>query len=833
MNNIFLTPKIILPKKPPNIIERYHLEKQLDAQTEKRLIIFKAPAGYGKTTLLNSWLQKKFSNIAWVSLDESDNNPVSFWTYIVTSIAKTTSFENYHQLIQLLHIQNQTSFELFIYNLIEEVSKLEPLHIVLDDFHYINLPSIHNLFIQFIEYLPDHVHVYITTRSTPPFPMMKWLVKQWLYELDLHHFKFNRGEVRQFFLQRSNQMLDERQLERIYKTTEGWVSGLLLMTLANNQVSIPKVSSLNFISEFLWDEIILKLPKDSQLFLLQTSFLRELTPELCNEITGRKDSELLLQQLEQQGLFTLKLQTIEPTYRYHYLLIDTLQQRFYQLFEKDETFNFIQKVAEIHCNNANYDYAINLVLRNEQYALAAKWMDTYFVEIIQSIQIGQFLNWVREIVNAQVFCNDEIIIMGFIQATLALDYEFAEQLKELIEIRQQQDQWFNKAEKTNCIIYFLSAKALYLVGLGNRLPEVIHLLQNRLDLQYTPDRWGNFTIDYNNFEVNLLRTSLASKGKMLSIQEIEKVIHLFRYTNLNEIDVALHIFSVCATMFYEQNELQKAEKEIEEVISYGLKNDLPHLYIPMYILKAKIFIHNNQVTTAQIMLEQMLQKVRENHWKNAFKTMIAQCYLELDDIENAKFLLNKGHSLHIFDRLIYVKLLLKENKYKEALKIIIDIQMIAKEEQQLATIIEATIFEAICHIKMNSMELACHAIHNVLPIASHNYYLRLFLDNGEILPVLKHYINHPTFSLMASQEVIQYIEQILIHAKKVYDAATDLQLTDREKEILTLIAEGNSNREIATKLYLSEGTVRVYISNLYQKIDVKSRSQAIKFFQKY
>lgn len=833
MSNIFLTPKIVLPKKPSNIIERYHLELQLDEQAEKRLILFKAPAGYGKTTLLNSWLQKRFSNIAWISLDESDNNPISFWTYVVTSIAKTTPFENYQQLLQLLHNQTQTSFEIFIYSLIEEISKLEPLHIVLDDFHYIDVPNIHSLFIQFIEYLPNNVHVYITTRSTPPFPITKWFVKQWIYQLDLHHFKFNRGEVRQFFLQHSKQTLDEQQLDKIYHTSEGWVSSLLLMSLTNNPASISKVSSLHFISDFLWSEIILKLPEDVQLFLLQTSFLRELTPELCNKVTNRKDSERLLQQLEEQGLFTLKLQTLNPTYRYHHLLTDTLQKQFYLHFEKDETLHFIQKIAEIHCNNANYDYAINLVLQNQQYALAAQWLDLYFVEIIQSNQIGQFLNWIREIVHAQVFCNDEVLIMGLIQATLALDYELAEQLKEQLEVRQQQEEWVTKQEKTNCLIYFLSAKALYLVGLGNRLPEVIHLLQNRLKLQYSPDRWDNFTIDYNNFEVNLLRTSLASKGKMLSIQDTEEIIHLFRYTDLNEIDVALHIFSVCATMLYEQNELEKANREIEDVISYSLKNDLPHLYIPMYILKAKIFIQNNQVTAAQSMLERLLQRVRENHWKNALKTMIAQCHLELNDITSASFLLSKEHSFHIFDRLIYVKLLLKEHNYKEALEIIIDIQLQAKEEQQLATIIEATIFEAICHVKMNNLELACHAIHHVLPIAAQNYYLRLFLDSQDILPVLKHYMSHPTFSQMASYEVIQYVKQLLLHEKNKDRIASHSELTEREKEILTLITEGNSNREIAAKLYLSEGTVRVYISNLYQKIDVKSRSQAIKFFQNY
>lgn len=833
MDAIFLTSKTIVPKKPSNLIEREQLAQQLNAQSNKRLIICRAPAGYGKTTLLNSWLSTKEEQIAWVSLDEADDNPISFWAYIVKSVANATELRNANELLHLLQLQSQNSFELFIYHFIEELSTLLPVHIVLDDYHYIQSTQVHQLFIQFVEHLPHNVHIYMATRTLPPFPLMKWLVKQWLYEIDLEQLKFTKNETRQFFL-KNEQHMDEQQLNTIYKTTEGWVSGLLLMALATNEQSCANVNALSFTSDFLWEEIIAKLPEELQHFLLKTSFLRELTPSLCNDITERNDSAELLQQLMQQGLFTTKLQAAEPTYRYHYLLIDTLQQRFFALFNKEETFSFLQKIAHIHCTAENFDYAIHLALRNEQYAVAAEWIDRYLVEIIHSNKIGQFLHWMRQIVKHEAFCTDDVLIMTFIQAILTLDFTFAEKLQHIIEQRLQKElanPHEQSAEKVNCCMYFLSAKAMFYSALGNRLSDVKQLLQQRLELTYTPDRWQSFIIDYSNLEVNVLRTGLASKGQLVSTAQMEDVIALFRYTNLQRIGVSLHIFSVGAAMFYEHNELEKAQHEMEYVIQASLSANLPQLYIPMYILKAKMLIANNQVQTALVMLEQQLQKVTQTHWQNAFKTMIAQCYLELGDLDNAKKLLNAGHSFYIFDRLIYAKLLIKEQNYSEALRIISDIQLIANEEQQIATIIEATIFEAICHVKMNNIELACHALHHVLPLAQKHYYLRLFLDNRDVLQALKHYAQHSTFSMIASHDVLQYVAHILAQDEQTSTAA--LTLTERDQAILTLIAEGNSNKEIATKLFLSEGTVRVYISNLYQKIDVKSRSQAIKFFQQY
>lgn len=831
MDNIFVTPKIYMPTKPSNIVERLQLEHHLTAHAQKRLVILKAPAGYGKTTTLNYWLQKQGTNTAWISLDESDNQTITFWKYIVTAITKIVPLQRYDELMQLLYVQSQNSFELFLYSLIEEITHIPTLRIVLDDYHYIHSEIIHHLFTIFIENLPPNIHVYITTRTAPPLPLMKWHVKQWVYELNLQHFQFTKREMKQYLQQTEMYKIDEKQLEQIYTETEGWISGLLLMVLANQHNDTFNIQTTHFTADFLWEEIVSKLPENVQQFLLKTSFLRELTPTLCDDLTDQTNSAQMLEQLDKQGLFTVKLQANTPTYRYHYLMQNALQQQYFELYTTSQSTAFIEKVATIHCEYGNFEYASNLLIRNGLHETAAAMLDHHLEAIIHSNQIGAFASAVKEIVHADVRCTDDVLLMGFIQAILILDFTLAQQLLTIIEQRFEEERWSEDDTKTNSCIYYISAKAMFYSAIGDRLPEVVALLQQRLQLPYTIDRWNNILINYNNFEVNILRTSLASKGKMVSQQQLENIVKLFKETELNEIDVAIHIFSVNAAMLYEQNYIEKALVVIEEVITHSLQNNLPHVYIPMYMLKAKIFIQTDRVAAARILTEQMQLKVHENYWKNAFNTMLAQCYIAENDIDNAKRLLQEENALYLFDRLIYAKLLLKEQNFEQALHAIIDIQMTAKQEEQFATIIEATIFEALCHNGMGQTELALHALHQMLPSAAKYFYVRLFLDNRDILPLLQLYVQHPMFSQLAQPDVLAHISHVLIQANSMKTTIASQPLTEREKEILTLIAEGNTNKEIAAKLFLSEGTIRVYISTLYQKINVKSRSQAIKYFQ--
>ena len=196
-----LSSKITIPHHSATLIERTQLLDLFDRHKHVKVTLLRAPAGYGKTSILSSWLQYKGKAIAWVSLDTADNDPIRYWTYVLHAIAKAYQNQIDQVLAPLLNTQDFATLEFFIHSLIEEINTTEqPIYIVLDDYHLINNPSIHQLMTQFIEYLPHHAHIYVLTRSVPPLPIAKWRVKQWAHEFHSEHLRFTLQETRRFFL---------------------------------------------------------------------------------------------------------------------------------------------------------------------------------------------------------------------------------------------------------------------------------------------------------------------------------------------------------------------------------------------------------------------------------------------------------------------------------------------------------------------------------------------------------------------------------------------------------------------------------------------------------
>lgn len=334
MNPILNGTKIIMPKLSPKYIERAHLNALFKENRYKKITILRAPAGYGKTTLLSAFLSKVPESVAWVTLDEADNDPIQFWTYFVTAITQAYRTMTKETVISLLEITNQSLMKMGLYRLIEELTAYHyPITIVLDDYHFIQNEQIHDFLIQLIEYLPNNVHLYFTSRKAVPFPLAKWRVKQWVQELNLSHLKFNRQDTKLFLTQITNRTLSESHIKNIYDKTEGWVSGLILTTLTYEKEEMLLDPNQSFTTEFIWQEIIHKLPLEIQDFLLKTSLLPELDPALCDELTGRTDSAILLQQLVEDGLFTFQLPSTVVAYRYHHLFTEALQNEFSKRYD--------------------------------------------------------------------------------------------------------------------------------------------------------------------------------------------------------------------------------------------------------------------------------------------------------------------------------------------------------------------------------------------------------------------------------------------------------------------------------------------------------------------
>ncbi|WP_313893186.1 LuxR C-terminal-related transcriptional regulator [Psychrobacillus sp.] len=808
-------------------MERPRLYDNFSNSTLKKITILRAPAGYGKTTLLSQWLKQTEEPIAWLSIDRADNDPIRYWTFLFQAVAKTCQSDVDKVIAPLLHSRDAATYEFLIDSFLNEISVTEKaLHIAIDDYHLIENDTIHQMMTRLIEHLPAHVHIYLATRTVLPLPIAKWRVKQWVQEFNIEHLRFTYQETKQFFSLKNSTFVNQLQLQDIQDKTEGWIAGLLLTNLANVNETHPN-SELDqpFVSEFLWQEIIHSLPQETQDFLLRTSLLHELEPAICDQLTGRTDSAELLAYLVEKGLFTVRIQFSKPVFRYHHLFAEALQAELFKQYSSQEIKLAIEKAAQLIYMQGYYVSAIELALKHKLYEQAQLWITKHLIEISSSGQTATFMRWLHQLRSNHLTVPYEMLIIGFQNAITIGEIETANSLMQELEMRQQTEQWMEQKEHAAMASIFERAKAYAIVALGGDLKAAKKILRKQLTKQYEASHWDKTPVIYNSFEYKLLRTSLASKGKLPSIEESEDVAKLFRDTDFNTLYVTPFICGVFAENLYERNFLEAAQKELEMVIQLGHQSNDPGLFIPMYLLKAKVYVQQKQISSAHGLLIEVIENVSEKHWRTSLQIMQAYCYIAGGDILNAEMLLQATKSKQPFWMLVYARLLLKKEQPNDALSILIQVKTKALQDQQIATILEATVLEVICHNRLGNTQIALDILHEALVLAEKFYYVRTFLDEKEIIPLLDTYFNLEILETKWDAIPTHYFSYLQENIET--SPVINKLLTPREKEIFDILTEGSSNYEIARQLQLSEGTIRVYLSTIYRKLGVNSRAKAI------
>jgi LuxR family transcriptional regulator, maltose regulon positive regulatory protein len=329
------------PRLPLVLVERPHLFAKLDAWRSHKLTLLWAPAGFGKTTLVNSWQSKRkdrrnVSHIAWVSLEAKDNDPTHFWRSLMnacrawqqeigeTALARLQQFS----VLQppLVSAPLELPLMLFLNDLANRVSDGI---LILDDYHEIVDPRVHETLAFFIEHLPAQLHVMILTRSEPPLPLVQWRVHGDIQEISRTDLRFSPEETAIFLQDATASALSEPTITQLDALLEGWVAGLRLLVLAGQMMPGGVEHHLALLNErqpldsfrrqlldYFVSEVLGAQPEPLQLFLLQTSELPRLTGPLCDMVTDRQNSTALLETTERAGLFLEALDEAEPWYRY-------------------------------------------------------------------------------------------------------------------------------------------------------------------------------------------------------------------------------------------------------------------------------------------------------------------------------------------------------------------------------------------------------------------------------------------------------------------------------------------------------------------------------------
>ena len=826
LNNLFSS-KINVPYSTGEAIERPRLYDFFQDRTLKRITILRAPAGYGKTTLLSQWLKHLQEPIAWLSIDRADNDPIRYWTYVLHAVAKACETDVDQVLAPLLQSQVATKYDFLIDSFIHEINFIEKkLHIVMDDYHLIENEVIHNMLINLIEQLPAHIHVYLTTRTVLPLPTAKWRVKQLVQELNTEHLRFTYQETKHFFSLKNHTSLNQQQIQAFLDKTEGWIAGLVLTSLANVNESQPNDPRAQpFISEFLWQEIIHNLPQTTQDFLIRTSLLHELEPAICDELTEQTNSMKLLVDIEERGLFTTRLQSAKLIFRYHHLFAEALQAELFRQYSAQEIQSIAKNAAQLIYKQGDYTSAIELAFKYNLYEYAQLWISKHLKQLWLLGQTETFMRWLQQLRSNHQTVPYEMLILGYQNTITTLDFETANSLVQELEWRQQTEQWMEQEEHLVLANIYERSKAYEIIAVGGDLKTVKEILGKQLSNQQVPTLLDRLPMIYNSFEYKLLRTSLASKGKLPMLDEVPIIAKLFQDTNFNTLYVTAFITGIAAEIYYERNQLQKCQNELELALELSHQYQDPSLYVPMYLLKAKLYVQQNQFNTARAMLSQVLEDVTEKQWKISIQIMQAYCYVREGDSKNAEMILQATKTKQPFWMLVNARLLLLKGQPDEALAAVIQVKTKAQQDGQVATIVEATVLEAVCQLRIANTYMALDILHEAFQLAAKFYYVRTLLDEKKILPLLDQYLQLNTFK----EKWDPFPDHYFTFLQKSWTNSTipTELLTRREKDVFDLLAKGITNREIAEQLNLSEGTVRVYLSTIYSKLGVNSRAKAI------
>ncbi len=404
MTNILAT-KLTPPVLPPKRVPRPHLIQRLDEGLEygRRITLVSAPAGFGKTICVSEWVSTLEGwPVSWLSLDPADDDPGRFFTYLIASLQKVDQHLG-QEIAGVLRAGQLPPAEIISTTLINAILDLgHRFLLILDDFQVIQDDFILQVIEALVDNLPQVLYLVLLTREDPSLPLARLRANSQLTEIRAADLRFSVSETEQFLNQVMGLSLSPEDIRTLEKRTEGWVVGLHLAGLSIRDRADPSdfIATLSgshrFILSYLTEEVLNLQPEEIQHFLLQTSILERLNGDLCDAVTGRTDSHMLLEELLNANLFLIPLDEEGHWYRYHQLFADLLldlQER----HQRENTAERHQRASGWYRQAGMIREAIHHTLAAGDYASAVHLIEVHAMDMLMQWHVKTVDGWLRAI----------------------------------------------------------------------------------------------------------------------------------------------------------------------------------------------------------------------------------------------------------------------------------------------------------------------------------------------------------------------------------------------------------------------------------------------------
>jgi LuxR family maltose regulon positive regulatory protein len=408
-----LATKLFAPSRRQQLVARARLVEQLDTTLDasQRLTLVSAPAGFGKTTLLSDWIahldqRQTHTRVGWVSLDAGDNDLTRLLTHVVAAL-QHIGLDIEAGVLEALHTASTSAALTALVNDVtragEEASAQEWV-LVLDDYHAIEAPEVHEAVAFLLDHFPNHLHLVVATRSDPPLALARLRSRGQLMEVRAADLRFTEPEAQQFLNQVMGLDLTAADVHALEERTEGWVAGLQLAALslrgipAGGEVAFIDAfaGSNRFVIDYLVDEVLARQPRRVHDFLLRTAVLDQLTGPLCDAVTGRTDGTQVLEELERCNLFLVPLDDQRTWYRYHHLFADVLRARLVAEY-REHLRDLHRRASDWYAAHGLAADAVRHALAAEDFDRAAYLMEEALPDLRRTRQDSLLLAWTQSL----------------------------------------------------------------------------------------------------------------------------------------------------------------------------------------------------------------------------------------------------------------------------------------------------------------------------------------------------------------------------------------------------------------------------------------------------
>lgn len=403
MSISLLSTKLYIPPTRANAVKRPRLVEKLLVGLNQpgSFTLLSSPAGFGKTTLLSEFVAQLRQPVAWVSLDEGDNDPFRFWSYLIAACQPVREGVG-ESALALFRLPQPPLVEAVPAILINDLTRMGiDLALVLDDYHAIQNETIHAALAFLLEHLPGNLHIVVSTRIDPPWPLARFRARNQLVEIRAQDLRFTAEEAASFLNRMMGLNLSSQDVAALEERTEGWIAGLQLAALSlKGRSDIPAfvrafTGSHVYIAEYLVEEVLQRQPEEVQAFLLQTSLLDRLEAGLCEAVTGNENGQSMLVALHRTNLFVISLDDEGRWFRYHHLFADLLRALLRQTLPVDAIADLHRRAAAWYEQSDMTPEAIAHALAGEDYSHAVQLVEKVALPMILQASVSTVEGWLQ------------------------------------------------------------------------------------------------------------------------------------------------------------------------------------------------------------------------------------------------------------------------------------------------------------------------------------------------------------------------------------------------------------------------------------------------------